>query len=212
MPRDVPTIAAPPLAPFHAAAAAGERDEAATKKEAAGGRTGRREGVDATEGDAGGVPDVPRAPPRAATSGTPRASCGRAVVARVARAPRPPPPATFVASVSDALARVATGVDLASLTRLNLHASGIAKISGLDRAAPTWCSLGLSFNAVTKVEGLDPLARLERLDLGFNALKRIEGLAGLGRLEGAGDERQRAVPPRGPQRPETVRPGPRRHR
>ena len=99
----------------------------------------------------------------------------------VARAPQPPPPATFVASVSDALARVATGVDLASLTRLNLHASGIAKISGLD-ACPNLVFLGLSFNAVTKVEGLDPLARLERLDLGFNALKRIEGLAGLGRL------------------------------
>ena len=178
LPRDVWTIAAP-LAPFLAAAAAA-RETRETKKEGEGEEEeGEGVGVDATEGDAGGGPT----PRRSAARGVPRSSASGvgSALDLVARAPQPPPPATFVASVSDALARVATGVDLASLTRLNLHASGIAKISGLD-ACPNLVFLGLSFNAVTKVEGLDPLARLERLDLGFNALKRIEGLAGLGRL------------------------------
>ena len=41
-------------------------------------------------------------------------------------------------------------------------------------------ALDLSFNRLTKIEGLETLAKLERLDLGFNAIKRIEGLAGLG--------------------------------
>jgi hypothetical protein len=41
----------------------------------------------------------------------------------------------------------------------------------------------MTFNEIHKIEGLESMTRLERLELGLNLIKRVEGLRGLDRIE-----------------------------
>ena len=73
-------------------------------------------------------------------------------------------------------AGLATGMPAATVAT---EPAGAACLAWTVWAGAGTFALDLSFNRLTKIEGLETLAKLERLDLGFNAIKRIEGLSGL---------------------------------
>ena len=88
-------------------------------------------------------------------------------------------PKAYIMTV-EILRRIAapTG-DLENLTYLNLSANRVRRIENL-KFLPNIKTLILSFNQLTRIEGLEDVGKsLETLDLGFNQIRKIEGVNGL---------------------------------
>lgn len=93
-----------------------------------------------------------------------------------------PPPRPVTALNETTLLEHVAFSSTAALSYLNLHASGLKRVAGLD-ALQTLTTLVLSFNAVERLEGLSRLSLLTRLDLSHNHIKEIDGLDGCPKLK-----------------------------
>ena len=71
------------------------------------------------------------------------------------------------------------GRPLAALVSLNLHNCGLRRIEGLAGLRDCLRELVLTYNEISRVEGVSELTGLQRLDLGHNCLKKVEGIKGL---------------------------------
>ena len=74
------------------------------------------------------------------------------------------------------------GRPLAALVSLNLHNCGLRRIEGLAGLRDSLRELVLTYNEISRVEGVSELTGLQRLDLGHNCLKKAEGIKGLAAL------------------------------
>ncbi|CAM9822517.1 unnamed protein product [Scytosiphon promiscuus] len=72
------------------------------------------------------------------------------------------------------------------LTRLSLHGQGVRKIEGLE-ACPNLSVLILSFNEVSRLDGLAGLTRLRHLDLGYNIIEGVQRYHGTSSPQAAPD-------------------------
>ena len=74
------------------------------------------------------------------------------------------------------------GRPLAALVSLNLHNRGLRRIEGPVGLRDNLRELVLTYNEISRVEGVSELTGLQWLDLGHNCLKKVEGIKGLAAL------------------------------
>lgn len=101
-------------------------------------------------------------------------SCRQTVV-MLPRAPRRP---NLYHITDELLLKHVSNQPLTNLTYLDLHASGLRKIEGLD-SCRSLQRLVLTCNDIQRIEGLGELTALSHLELSYNRIRRIEGLKGL---------------------------------